>query len=115
MKTGIELIIDERLRQIHMEGYDSKHDDKHESREIAQAALSYVGHYVGRAWVFTNELEMPGVKDGAKAYRKEPPPDDWPWESKSWKPQEPMRDLVKAGALIAAEIDRLQRRGMCGA
>jgi hypothetical protein len=35
---------------------------------------------------------------------------DWPWSKKWWKPSsDPIRNLVKAGALIAAEIDRLQR------
>jgi len=34
----------------------------------------------------------------------------WPWGSEWWKPsKDPIRDLVKAGALIAAEIDRLQK------
>lgn len=34
----------------------------------------------------------------------------WPWDEEWWKPSEdPVRNLVKAGALIAAEIDRLQR------
>jgi hypothetical protein len=34
----------------------------------------------------------------------------WPWDEKWWKPStNPIRNLVKAGALIAAEIDRLQR------
>ena len=36
-------------------------------------------------------------------------PRDWPWEPEAWKPTYPVRDLVKAGALIAAEIDRLER------
>lgn len=37
------------------------------------------------------------------------PPPDWPWDLKRhWKPTpgDPVRQLVKAGALIAAEIDR---------
>jgi hypothetical protein len=34
----------------------------------------------------------------------------WPWAEKWWKPSEDqVRNLVKAGALIAAEIDRIQR------
>lgn len=36
----------------------------------------------------------------------------WPWDADAWKPtQDPIRQLVKAGALIAAEIDRRQRAG----
>lgn len=106
---GVELIAAERQRQISKEKWSEKHDDGHNQRELARAAHSYVGHYVHRAWVFTNELEMPGVRDGEKDYRNEEAPEYWPWDEKDWNPQEPLRDLVKAGALIAAEIDRLQR------
>ena len=35
----------------------------------------------------------------------------WPWREGEWKPtpDDRVRDLAKAGALIAAEIDRIQR------
>ena len=33
---------------------------------------------------------------------------EWPWDKESFKPTTSLRDLVKAGALIAAAIDRLQ-------
>jgi hypothetical protein len=109
MKTGAELILQERNRQRLQEGYNSEHDDEHASRELASAALGYLSHYTARAWVFSNELGMPGVVNGLDDYRGEPPPDSWPWEDQWWKPSSPERDLVKAGALIAAELDRLQR------
>ena len=37
----------------------------------------------------------------------------WPWRPSWWKPtpDDRVRELVKTGALIAAEIDRLRRRG----
>jgi hypothetical protein len=35
-------------------------------------------------------------------------PREWPWDSKWWKPGERIRELEKAGALIAAEIARLE-------
>jgi len=108
--SGVELIAAERQRQVSEERYSVLHDDQHDCREMARAALCYAEHYVARAWVFTNELEMPGVKDGPRDYRKEKPSDDWPWGKRIWNPQDPMRDLVKSGALIAAEIDRLQRK-----
>lgn len=39
-------------------------------------------------------------------------PREWPWDASWWKPSpDPIANLVKAGALIAAEIDRLQRKG----
>ena len=39
------------------------------------------------------------------------PNPQWPFEDAAWKPShDPVKNLVKAGALIAAEIDRLQRQ-----
>lgn len=108
MKPGVQLIAEERARQIGVEGYTREHDDAHDMREIAKAAQSYVNHYVGRAHAFANDLGLPGITP-EKTYRKEPAPDTWPWSARAWNPQDPVRDLVKAGALIAAEIDRLQR------
>ena len=33
----------------------------------------------------------------------------WPWDREWWKPTTQRRDLVKAGALILAEIERIDR------
>lgn len=94
MKTGVELICEERLRQVSEEGYSYEHDDEHAEGEITSAAYCYL-------W----ELS-------ARSHRGKPcetPPPKWPWDSLYWKPTDEIRQLVKAGALIAAEIDRLQR------
>ena len=40
-KTGIELIADERRRQIEEEGFDAKHDESHDYRVLIEAALAY--------------------------------------------------------------------------
>ncbi len=97
MKSGIELIAEERQRQITAEGYTTKHDDQHKDFEMGKAAESYL------ACVVTPDEE--GDENG-----KIRPTWTWPWDEKSWKPSpDPVRNLVKAGALIAAEIDRLQR------
>lgn len=86
--TGAESIAAERQRQISEGGWTAEHDDEHAAGELAEAAQCYV-----------METIQPG--DG-NAF--------WPWEGSWWKPSaDPVRNLVKAGALIAAEIDRLQR------
>jgi len=36
-------------------------------------------------------------------------PQNWPWDRKWWKPTNPRQDLVKAAALILAEIERIDR------
>jgi hypothetical protein len=92
--TGAELIAAERKRQIEVEGWTAEHDDDaHGPGSLTNAAIAYAGHartMVGKANLF--------------------PPQCWPWDRRWWKPSDDqIRNLVKAGALIAAEIDRLQR------
>ena len=84
MKTGIELITVEQQRQIDKEGWTPEHDDEHGDCQMAIAAACYADH---------NSNDEPFEW-----------PDGWPW-----KPTTPIRNLEKAGALIAAEIDRLLR------
>lgn len=95
MKTGIELITEERNRQISSEKFSYDHDDAHTEGELAYAATRYAG----------NHDQLPSIKKG------EFPPPKWPWGG-FWKPSPDNRikELAKAGALIAAEIDRLQRK-----
>lgn len=89
MKTGIELITKERQRQIDVEGWTPEHDDEHVDGQLAKAAACYADPF--------------GFFQGI--------PSRWPWFAEWYKPSanDRVRDLVKAGALIAAEIDRLQR------
>jgi hypothetical protein len=91
-QSGVELIAAERERQVAVEGWTSAHDDTHDLSELAKAAACYASE----AWMPLTE-----------SHRKPPP--EWPWEASAWKPTgDPVRDLVKAGALIVAEIDRLR-------
>ena len=86
MGLSINLIEAERNRQQYVEGWTEEHDDKHVNNELALAAACYA---------------VPDVF--SQGY--------WPptWDLSWYKPTTRIRDLVKAGALIAAEIDRLQR------
>jgi hypothetical protein len=94
--NGIDLIEVERGRQIAVEGYTPEHDDQHDKGELAEAALAYLSSTV-TAIVPQLNAELP-------------PPPFWPFAKKAWKPSaDKVRCLVKAGALIAAEIDRRQR------
>lgn len=87
--SGAELIAIERARQAFIEGWTPEHDDEHEDGELARAAACY-----------------------ADPVPWHPVPPRWPWERRWWKPspEDRVRELMKAGALIAAEIDRLQRQ-----
>ena len=85
-EVGLQLITAERQRQLGVEGWDADHDRGH-GEEIAAAGATYA---------------MPEfLRDTSLT---------WPWEDKWWKPTtgDRIRELVKAGALIAAAIDALR-------
>jgi len=85
-------VIFERERQMLEEGWSAEYDDQYILDELARAAAIYATPPISRIhW------------DG------EPAPATWPWDPKWWKPTDRRRDLVKAGALILAEIERLDR------
>ncbi len=94
IKSGVELITAERQRQIEEEGWTPDHDDQHINGELALAAACYA-------------IPPMSIRGSGLVLRL------WPWKRKWWKPtpDDRIRELKKAGALIAAEIDRLQRKG----
>lgn len=100
--SGIARIARERVRQAEVEGWTPDHDAQHREGELARAAVVYA---LGSA------LQVREA-NGGRRYDPRldiPPTTFWPWEDAWWKPvhDDPIRNLEKAGALIAAEIDRL--------
>lgn len=93
-QTGCQLIAAERKRQIEVEGWTADHDKEHYVGELVHAASCYLIY------------DYPHWAEDDSAI---PIPNNWPWDFKWWKPtpNDRVRELVKAGALIAAEIDRL--------
>lgn len=91
----IEEIAAERQRQIIAEGWSFEHDDQHSEFELSRAAVAYARHAA-------NNHAFPHYVIVAA-------PDAWPWEYAWWKPKDPRRDLVRAAALIVADIERLDR------
>lgn len=83
----------ERRRQVEAEGWTPEHDDQYQHGAIALAAACYAANAGGVAWA-------------------DPLPSFWPWMHNWWKPTTPRRDLVKAGALILAELERLDRAAL---
>lgn len=92
MKTGLELIAEERQRQIESKGFCAERDDTYVKLELLKASACYVAAEEMR------EIDF----DVSEV---------WPWPMETWKPSPDNRikELQKAGALIAAEIDRLNR------
>ena len=117
--TGIELIVSERIRQLEKEGWTAEHDDAHTDGSLAMAAVCFA----------TPVLIYKLLKVDGETSVIDPWPDGWDkkWDRRYYFPFSPYHSqmvpepgsyskqhridlLVKAGALIAAEIDRLQRR-----
>lgn len=98
---GAVQIVTERMRQSsrsqHGEGFTPEHDDAYVDCSLVLAAQAYAE--AARRQVLGGDA----VEVGSVARY-------WPWDAKWFKvDDDPMRNLAKAGALIAAEIDRLQR------
>lgn len=84
-------VIQERQRQLTGKGYSLCRDDAYTDGQLADAAATYAT-CAGR----------PGALHSM-----------WPWKQDTFKPSaDRRRDLVKAGALILAEIERLDRQGL---
>ncbi|HEK1483589.1 TPA: hypothetical protein SMR09_006131 [Pseudomonas aeruginosa] len=80
----------ERRRQIEAEGWTPEHDDEHDTGALASAAGCYAMFSL--------------------AYPAGDPSHFWPWDKSWWKPSpDGRRNMVKAGSLILAEIERLDR------
>ncbi|VFR96442.1 Phage protein [plant metagenome] len=84
-------VLAERQRQISVEGWTPEHDDKYTAGDMASAAACYASQ--GRY-----HYPEPGK-----------PGPNWPWAPAWWKPAGYRSNLIKAGALVLAEIERLDR------
>jgi hypothetical protein len=92
MSNAIADIAAERERQVTVEGFGEAHDDEHAEGELAMAAACYALHSTGK-----------------KRFSGFPSTILWPWAFLWWRPKDRRRDLVRAAALIVAEIERLDR------
>jgi len=102
--NGIQSIAAERRRQIVSEGWTAEHDDEHKDESLALVAALYAAP--GPLF----EVNDHRSDDGFGRIRFDDP---WPasWDTrwdKRWD-HDRRRCLAIAGALIAAEIDRLDR------
>lgn len=101
MSVALAEVAQERRRQIEVEGWTVEHDDEHTTGAMAVAAASYA--LVATLPMAENEYWRRTRAHAAHAV--------WPWDREWWKPTPafPRRMLVKAAALIVAEIERLDR------
>lgn len=95
---GINDVSSERLRQIEEEGHGAASDDNLSPGMLGAAGACYAIH---AAWTLAEDgtgKTLSGV------------PIWWPFNKNLWKPEETRRNLVKAAALIIAEIDKIDRK-----
>lgn len=95
-------VLAERQRQVTAEGWTPEHDDQHVEFEMASAAGVYAlaAGTKDRRFIERGSYSNDYFEAALKL---------WPWDRSWWKPKDRRRDLVKAGALILAEIERLDR------
>lgn len=98
-EDGVSLIARERMRQMTTGRYDAKHDDGHDDGSILDAAVCYAD--TAAVQVKKGITQLPGC------YLHK----DWPWQRQDWKPSnDPLRNVIRAAALLAAEADRILRK-----
>lgn len=86
-------VVAERQRQQSVEGWTPEHDNAYQNSELADAAACYAIHAHNQGFST---------------------PAHWPWSPDWWKQSGARCDLVKAGALILAEIERIDRAAGIG-
>ena len=96
MSRAANDVFRERTRQQAEEGFTTQHDDEHDPGELSGAGVAYAIHAA---------CELHPISDGLDF--DEDPPDIWLWEKGWWKPGDPRSNLVKAAALIIAEIEKI--------
>lgn len=108
MSEGAARIATERQRQIDAEGYSPEHDLHHTSEELAWAAAVYAAPERIFCLNVREGIDSDGVQQGTMTWH-EPWPHGWQQGTNGASDGVPgrIRDLERAGALIAAEIDRL--------
>ncbi len=93
-------VLAERLRQMSVEGWTPKHDDEHDGGELSRAAACYALEGIAPYTGYGIDIKRTWLDTG------------WSWSW--WKPEGRRRNLVKAGALILAEIERIDRAASGG-
>lgn len=108
---GAKDVLAERQRQINAEGWTPEHDDEHADGDLALAAACYALPEIHREVFPRKDPRNVGRSAGESiiVYDDVLCPILWPWHGDGWKPKDRRTDLVKAGALILAEIERIDR------
>ena len=97
--TSAEAFLAERMKQTGIKNFTPENDDQYKAGELVRASHAYSYHA--------------GLPDKQRSDKT--PPSCWPWDTIHWHPaignstEARLRELEKAGALLLAEFDRLER------
>lgn len=105
----IEEIAAERRRQMEVEGWTPEHDDAHDMGELAQAGACYAYSGSGKNPDLRKTIERRDLTSATEMDKWVPRWWPFQWPADAWKPKDKRRDLIRAAALIVAEIERLDR------
>lgn len=94
LSAAVRDVLAERRRQIEVDGFSLEHDRQYDLGELPAAAACYA--------LFAQRQVL--------GLRRNEPDHAWPWILGWWKPGDARSALVKAGALILAEIERMDRQ-----
>lgn len=108
MKTAIELIAAERARQIEQKGFTPEHDERHVDAELVDAALCYAE--AASCQINCPEVALANLATNYDGTVEVSGRSYWPFEEAIQLSEDPISNLIKAGALICAEIDRLRTK-----
>lgn len=100
MSQAARDMLAERQRQVSEEGWTPEHDDEHSAGELARAAACYAIAGTSDGRDVLDNGSTPSVQERLW-------PLSWSWEC--FKPAGRRRNLVKANALILAEVERMDR------
>jgi len=103
MSTGAEMIAAERRRQVEQEGWTPARDAKHHDGGLLKAAVAYLD--VNALMAVRNESFVLRKQLADSTVFADPWPWGYQWDKRDKHPN--LKRLAIAGALIAAEIDRL--------
>ena len=107
MNKAVKDVLAERVRQVEVEGWSSGHDDQHKHGELAMAAACYAAHSSG--WEAINQTRLSEDVMRTVHRAQQFVGAMWPWDRRWWKPKTARQNLVRAAALLLAEIERIDR------
>lgn len=99
----------ERKRTVVVEGFGRAGDDAQPAGRLAMAAASYLVNWNAFMTVVRDQNVLTSDEMAEALTNAIAPPGFWPLDPAWWKPHNDRSDLIRAGALIIAEVERLDR------